>query len=199
MTESEVVKAIIELTKEIRELRRDISDLKGILRLSAPSSKQGLEVPPWLRFEVMEGLFKADKSMSTQEIAESINERRGMVGEKTSRASVSRVISELASKGFVVQEQVGRRIFYRLSGKAQILYSEGKTMEEAIQKITKKVIEINGRQCGAYMMSIITPNMRKDAKAIADEIFADKDKKGEISLKSSNRYNKSEISLLLLP
>jgi len=201
MNEDEIVEAITELTNEIRELRNDVEDLKGILRSMnvPPPSGQALEVPPWLRFEVMESLARAGKPMSTEEIAEGINERRGMVEEKTSRASVSRCISELVKKGFVVQDQVGRRIFYRLTGKAQVLYSEGKTLEEAVKKITSKVIEANGRQCNAYMMSIITPDMRKDAKKIADEIFADEHKKGEISVKSSNRYDKSEISLLLIP
>jgi len=206
MKESELEKAIQQLTKEISELRKDINDMKKayqryekILQLSISPSKQSLEVPPWLRFEVMESLARAEKTMSTEEIAENINERRGMVGEKTSRASVSRSVSELAKKGFVIQEQVGRRTFYRLTGKAQMLYSEGKTLGEAVQKMIEKVIEVNGRQCSSYMMSIITPDMEKDAKKIADKIFADEDKRGEISLKSSNRYAKSEVSLLLLP
>ncbi len=206
MIESEIVKAIQQLTKEISELRKEINNMKKehqqyekILQLSVTPSKQSLAVPPWLRFEVMESLARAGKPISTEEIAESINERRGMISEKTSRASVSRSISELAKKGFVIQEQVGRRTFYRLTGKAQMLYSEGKTLEEAVQRMIEKVIEVNGRQCGSYMMSIITTDMKKDAKKIADEIFADEDKRGEISLKSSTTYNKSEISLLLLP
>jgi len=206
MTENELEKAIKQLTKEIAELRKDINDMKRgyqryekILELGIPPPKQGLEVPPWLRFEVMESLARAEKLMSTEEVAESVNERRGMVGEKTSRASVSRAVSELVKNHFVIKERVGRRVLYRLTGKAQILFSEGKTLEEAVQEMIDRVIESEGRKCSSYMMSIITPSMRKDAKKIADEIFADENKKGEISLKASNRYTRSEISVLLIP
>lgn len=199
MTQSQFVEAIEQLAEEIRELRKDVDDVKKALRLGTSPSKEGLDVPPWLRFEVMESLARAGKPVSTKEIAESINERRGMVGEKTSRASVSRAVSELGKKGFVIQERVGRRIFYRLTGKAAMLYSEGKTLGEAVQKMTEKVVEEDGRQCSIYMMSVITPNMQKDAGEIASAIFGDECKKSEISVKASNSYAKSEISLLLIP
>jgi len=200
MEESQMIKAMAELTKEISELREELADLKSSLR-PGPSATKGPAVPPWLRFEAMESLARVEKPMSTEEIAQKINERRGMTEEKTSRASVSRAISELVEKEFVIQKKVGRRIFYGLTGKALVLYSEGKTLEEAIKAITKKVIDVEGRKYRAYMMSIITPDMRRDAKSIADGILGDKHKnmKGEISVNSSNRYNKSEISLLLLP
>lgn len=200
MNESRVIEAVAELTKEIRELRKDIDDVKRILRLGAPSPKEGSKAPPWLRFEVMESLARANKPMNSKEIAESINERRGMLGEKTSRASVSRCISELVQKHFVIQERVGRRVFYRLTGKAKMLYAEGRTLEETVQKMTEKVIEVDGRKYNNYMMSIITPYYTQcDAKKITDQIFADKYKRGEISIKASTSYKKSEISLLLIP
>ena len=198
MAESQMIKAIAELTEEIRELRGEIADLKGSLRpvLSAP---KGLAVPPWLRFEAMESLARAERPMSTEEIAQKINERRGMTEEKTSRASVSRAVSELVEKEIVMQKKIGRRIFYGLTGKALVLFSEGKTLEEAIKAITKKVIDVEGRKYGAYMISIFTPEMRYDGKSIADKILGEKHKKGEVSVNSSNKYSKSEISLLLLP
>ena len=198
MAESQMIKAMTELTKEIRELREEIIDLKSSLR-PGPSTLKVPAVPPWLRFEAMVSLARAEKPMSTEEIAQKINERRGMDEEKTSRASVSRAISELVEKEIVTQKKVGRRIFYGLTGKAQVLFSEGKTLEEAIKAITKKVIDIKGRKCGAYMMSIYTPETRNDGKSIADSILGDKHQKGEVSVNSSNKYEKSEISLLLLP
>jgi predicted transcriptional regulator len=198
MDESQMIKAMNELTKEIRELREEITDLKSSLR-PVPSTSKGLAVPPWLRFEALESLARAGKPVSTEEIAQSINERRGMDEERTSRASVSRAISELVEKEIVMQKKVGRRIFYGLTGKAQVLFSEGKTLEEAIKAMTKKVIDVEGRKCGAYMISVFTPEMRNDARSIADEILGDKHKKGEISVNSSTSYSKSEISLLLLP
>ena len=51
--------------------------------------------------------------------------------------------------------------------------------------MTKKVIDVEGRKYGAYMISIFTPEMRYDGKSIADEILGDKHKRGEVSVNSS--------------
>lgn len=208
MAEKEVIDAIKSLITEISLLRQDIATLQESLQVIR---EEDVSVPPWLAYEIMEALASQETPMSTEEIANVVNEgrvARGEKREKSSQASVSRSVSGLVKDGFVVQEQVGRRVYYRLSNRTKVVRAEGKDLKQTANSLTEKVTKINGKRYSKFMMSVVAPEHLKDvdslsSKWIADQVFADEKKPGSISFRTRTftapKAEKVEITLLLLP